>query len=76
MFSNNDEKITHLVRLREEYTQRVSKNVEKLTRQIELLGEINVEDVPSNFTTFYNSNLNKKQTADKKIKYNSKILHQ
>jgi hypothetical protein len=41
MFSNNDEKITHLVRLREEYTQRVSKNVEKLTRQIELLGQIN-----------------------------------
>ena len=40
------------------------------------LGEINVEDVPSNFTTFYNSNLNKKETADKKIKYNSKILHQ
>ncbi len=40
------------------------------------LGEINVEDVPSNFTTFYNSNLNEKETADKKIKYNSKILHQ
>jgi len=40
------------------------------------LGGINVEDVPSNFTTFYNSNLNKKETADKKIKYNSKILHQ
>jgi len=40
------------------------------------LGEINVEDVPSNFTTFYNSNLNKKETTDKKIKYNSKILHQ
>ena len=32
--------------------------------------------MPSNFTTFYNSNLNKKETADKKIKYNSKILHQ
>ncbi len=40
------------------------------------LDEINVEDVPSNFTTFYNSNLNKKETADKKIKYNNKILHQ
>merc|ERR1711991_349552 len=39
-------------------------------------GEINVEDVPSNFTTFYNSNLNKKKTADKRIKYNNKILHQ
>ena len=40
------------------------------------LGEINVEDVPSNFSTFYESNLNKKKAADKKIKYNSKILHQ
>ncbi len=40
------------------------------------LGEINVEDVPSNFTTFYNSNLNKAETSDAKIKYNSKILHQ
>ncbi len=40
------------------------------------LSQINVEDVPSNFTTFYNSNLNKKETVDKKIKYNSKILHQ
>ncbi len=40
------------------------------------LDEINVEDVPSNFTTFYNNNLNKKETTDKKIKYNSKILHQ
>ena len=32
--------------------------------------------MPSNFTTFYNINLNKRETADKKIKYNSKILHQ
>ena len=40
------------------------------------LSEINVEDVPSNFTTFYNNNLNKKEIDDKKIKYNSKILHQ
>lgn len=40
------------------------------------LGEINIEDVPSNFTTFYNSNLNKEEISDKKIKYNSKILHQ
>ena len=40
------------------------------------LSEINVEDVPSNFTTFYNNNLNKKEIDEKKIKYNSKILHQ
>jgi len=41
-----------------------------------LLGEINIENVPSNFTTFYNDNLNKKETINKKIRYNSKILHQ
>ncbi len=40
------------------------------------LSEIDIEDVPSNFTTFYSSNFNKKKIADKKIKYNSKILHQ
>ncbi len=40
------------------------------------LSEIDIEDVPSNFTTFYNNNLNKKKTPDKRIKYNSKILHQ
>jgi len=40
------------------------------------LAQISPEDVPSNFTTFYNSNLNKKEITDKKIKYNSKILHQ
>ena len=41
-----------------------------------LLGEINIEDVPANFTTFYNNNLNKAEISDKKIKYNNKILHQ
>ena len=40
------------------------------------LSEIKIEDVPSNFTTFYSENLNKKETLEKKIKYNNKILHQ
>ena len=40
------------------------------------LSKIKVENVPSNFTKFYNNNLNKKEIADKKIKYNNKILHQ
>ena len=40
------------------------------------LSKIEVENVPSNFTKFYNNNLNKKEIADKKIKYNNKILHQ
>ncbi len=41
-----------------------------------LLSKINYEDVPSNFTKFYNDNLKKKESANKKIKYNNKILHQ
>ena len=40
------------------------------------LSKINSEDVPSNFTKFYDNNLNKKEITDKKIRYNSKILHQ
>tara|TARA_Y100000591_G_scaffold181835_1_gene157028 strand:- start:1 stop:621 length:621 start_codon:yes stop_codon:yes gene_type:complete len=40
------------------------------------LAEINVEDVPSNLTTFYENNLNESEITDKKIKYNNKILHQ
>ena len=40
------------------------------------LNEINVEDVPSNFTTFYDNYLNKIEITNKKIKYNNKILHQ
>ncbi len=40
------------------------------------LSQINAEDVPSNFTTFYSENLNKKEISEKKIKFNNKILHQ
>ena len=39
------------------------------------LSEINVEDVPSNFTTFYNNNLNKKEIDEKKIKYTKVVLN-
>ena len=40
------------------------------------LSEINVEDVPSNFTTFYNKHVKNEENIDKKIKFNNKILHQ
>ena len=40
------------------------------------LNPISIEDVPSNFTTFYNKNKNDEQTIDRKIKFNNKILHQ
>ena len=39
--------------------------------------QIEEEDVPSNFTTFYNTYTKKTdEVIDKKIKYNNKILHQ
>ncbi len=40
------------------------------------LNQIDEEDVPSDYTTFYSANLKNQQTENKKIKYNSKILHQ
>ncbi len=40
------------------------------------LKKIDKADVPSNFTTFYNQNMNYDETINKKIKYNNKILHQ
>jgi hypothetical protein len=40
------------------------------------LNEISPEDVPSNFTTFYNDYIKEEAIIDKKIKYNNKILHQ
>ena len=40
------------------------------------LNQINIEDVPSNFTTFYNNYHENKDIFDRKIKINNKILHQ
>ena len=38
--------------------------------------QIEYVDVPSNYSTFYNSNLIADQNKQKKIKYNNKIIHQ
>ncbi|MBD1139184.1 hypothetical protein IDH27_02535 [Pelagibacterales bacterium SAG-MED46] len=46
---------------------------EKLKKFLE---QINPDDVPSNFTTFYDKYKKNEKTVDKKIKYNNKILHQ
>ena len=40
------------------------------------LNQISKEEVPSNFTTFYNKYSKSEKIFDKKIKYNNKILHQ
>ncbi|MDC3031000.1 hypothetical protein OA182_02140 [Candidatus Pelagibacter sp.] len=46
---------------------------QELRRFLNLISE---EDIPSNFTTFYNSFYKNEQVTDKKIKFNNKILHQ
>ena len=40
------------------------------------LNQISEEDVPSNFTTFYNNYNKNDEVIDKRIKFNNKILHQ
>jgi len=40
------------------------------------LGQIDENDVPSNFTTFYKKYVKSDEVIDKKIIYNNKILHQ
>jgi hypothetical protein len=41
-----------------------------------LLNQISEDDVPSNYTTFYNRYSKTVQVRDKKIKFNNKVLHQ
>jgi hypothetical protein len=40
------------------------------------LKEIDKDEVPSNFTSFYNNNINEKKTELTNIKINNKVLHQ
>ena len=40
------------------------------------LKQIDIEDVPSNFTTFYSENIEGSASSKKRIKYNNKVLHQ
>ena len=40
------------------------------------LDQIDIEEVPSNLTTFYNNYKKNEEISDKKIKFNNKILHQ
>ena len=41
-----------------------------------ILKKIDEEEVPSNFTTFYNNNKEKEKLIESKIKLNNKIIHQ
>ncbi len=41
-----------------------------------ILKTVNQDQVPSNFTTFYNQNIESKKEKELKIKFNNKIVHQ
>ena len=40
------------------------------------LNQVDIDDVPSNFTNFYNKHIKNEEIIDTKIKFNNKILHQ
>ena len=46
------------------------------SKLIQLLEELNEEEIPSNYTNFYNTHLAKIKNKNKKIKFNNKIIHQ
>ncbi len=43
---------------------------------IDLLSELNPEEIPSNFNTFYNNYLKNDEDNEKKTKFNNDVLHQ
>ena len=56
----------------------VSENIENAFKKelSKMLGKINVEDIPSNYSTFYTKNLINQNPKKSKIKINNKIIHQ
>ena len=56
----------------------VSENIENAFNKelSKMLGKINVEDIPSNYSTFYTINLINKNPKKSKIKINNKIIYQ
>ncbi len=56
----------------------VSENIENAFKKelSKMLGKINVEDIPSNYSTFYTKNLINQNPKKSKIKINNKIIYQ
>ena len=56
----------------------VSENIENAFKKelSKMLGKINVEDIPSNYSTFYTKNLINQNPKKLKIKINNKIIYQ
>ena len=56
----------------------ISENIENAFNKelSKMLGKINIEDIPSNYSTFYTKNLINKNPKKSKIKINNKIIYQ
>ena len=56
----------------------VSENIENAFKKelSKMLGKINIEDIPSNYSTFYTKNLINQNPKKSKIKINNKIIYQ
>ena len=56
----------------------VSENIENAFNKelSKMLGKINIEDIPSNYSTFYTKNLINQNPKKSKIKINNKIIYQ
>ena len=72
---NDKEKIKLIKLLKDSFVQDDIPNAfeDKLS---ELLKVLNEEEIPSNYTDFYLSNLNKNESGKNNIKINNKIIHQ
>ena len=70
-----EEKIDLSSRLKKSF---IEDNIENaFTNELsKILTEISIEDVPSNFSTFYDENVINESNTAKKIRYNNKIIHQ
>ena len=73
--TNIEDKLDLCSKLKESFVSDGLKNIfaEELSK---ILKEIQYDDVPSNYSTFYEDNLITEQNKQKKIKYNNKIVHQ
>ena len=73
--TNVEDKLDLCSKLKESFVSDGLENIftEELSK---ILKAIQYNDVPSNYSTFYEKNLITEQNQQKKIKYNNKIVHQ
>ena len=73
--TNIEDKLDLCSKLKESFVSDGFENIFSVELS-KILKQIEYVDVPSNYSTFYNSNLIADQNKQKKIKYNNKIIHQ